>query len=582
MSFNPKSSNKELSTEEILELVDTITFEANNGQHGLKDTEMEVLKGICANKNKTYSAIKKYYDEKGIPIGGDDGGYIKEVANDTIYKYINIVAEKRGITEKIKKKNFFSYLNRHREILATSANIIVEQNSISARKAAEQNGIPAHQAIVVLRGRLTKDNNVEYGASIRVEKICAYLEKQYGLQADSENPSIEEDDVRIILRGTLKDLENLQELFRAGTLKKVCGIPVNDIQILNESLDDNIVQEICSQQKEGLQLANVNLIKRNLANVYWVGANLSNAKLSDANLNNAKLSNANLRGADLFRASLCQADLVRALMYQADLRQANLSNADLRFTQFNKTTKIDEIWMLKWKHINQKAESEDSRKGTNLSGADFTNANLSGAIFINANLSGAIFTNANLSGAIFSFANLGSADLIHVNNVKGARFRLSKGLSEDTRRYLEQQGAIFVHPVSQMLDIGSVVVVLVVYPYIICWNVVQFCWNIVGKILPYIAIAVLAYMVVVHWNSIALVIKHIPSAINEGIKYIPSAINEGIKHIPSAINEGIKHIQPNLSYFLSYVTGRFLELLIFGGGAAGAGTAYYITQRRRE
>ena len=191
--------------------------------------------------------------------------------------------------------------------------------------------------------------------------------------------------IRLIVEGSQEDIERLVSRIQLEELKELSGFPVEDIQVLNQSSDDeesdelndkwHLVQEIVNQAVEGRNLRDADLSDADLSGANLIGADLSGANLSGANLSRANLSHANLSGANLSDADLSD----------ADLRSANLSRA-------------------------------------NLSGADLIDANLSRAGLIGADLIG-----ANLSKT----------------KVEKARFSSNSGISESMKQDLIKQGAIF-------------------------------------------------------------------------------------------------------------------------------------------
>ncbi|MEH1828276.1 MAG: pentapeptide repeat-containing protein [Nostoc sp.] len=226
-----------------------------------------------------------------------------------------------------------------------------------------------------------------------------------------------EGSIRLFVEGSPEDIERLASLMNSGELKTVAGFPVEDVQVLSESSNDEsiesskkwrLVREIVSQQVKRRHLSGVDLSDADLSGVNLSGAdlsgadfsgadlgdarlmsaNLSNADLSDADLKRAFLSYANLRDADLNRAFLSDAYLIDANLMSADLSDANLSRADL---------------------------SRADLSGANLSRADLSGANLSAVNLISANLSGSYLRNARLMSADLMSANLRDADLSGVN-----------------------------------------------------------------------------------------------------------------------------------------------------------------------
>ena len=251
---------------------------------------------------------------------------------------------------------------------------------------------------------------------------------------------IKEGSIRLTVEGSQEEIDRLVSGIKSGELKEVSGFPVEDVQILSKSSEDDesnelnnkwcLVREIVTQgikdrNLSGVDLSDADLSGANLMNAKLSGADLSSADLSGANLMNAKLSGAdlsgaNLSGANLMNAKLSDADLSGAYLSGANLRSANLIGAYL---------------------------SGADLSNTNLSRADLSGANLSGANLSRANLFHANLFGADLSGANLSGANLSGADLIRADlsktKVKEARFSSNPGISESMKQDLIKQGAIF-------------------------------------------------------------------------------------------------------------------------------------------
>ncbi|MFN6572377.1 pentapeptide repeat-containing protein [Dendronalium sp. ChiSLP03b] len=280
-----------------------------------------------------------------------------------------------------------------------------------------------------------------------------------------EITDIKEGSIRLFVEGSPKDIERLVSSINSGELKTVRGFPVEDVQILSESSDDEstesdekwrLVQEIVSQTINRRRLSGVDLSDTDLSSAYLRTADLSdadlrNADLSGADLVGADLRNADLRNADLIGSYLISADLSDADLRNADLSDADLRNADLSRANIDEVTQLDSKWCLVWQIVNRQVFGRD------LSKADLKNANLSGADLIGANLIGANLSYANLIGVNLSDANLiganlSGADLIGANLsgaeltsaiVTNALFVDSEGLTENMRYDLERRGAIF-------------------------------------------------------------------------------------------------------------------------------------------
>jgi uncharacterized protein YjbI with pentapeptide repeats len=272
---------------------------------------------------------------------------------------------------------------------------------------------------------------------------------------------IKEGSIRLTVEGSPEDIDRLVSLIKSGELKEVSGFPVEDVQILSESSEDDesnelnnkwhLVREIVTQGFRHRNLSGVDLSDANLSGADLIdadlidadlsGADLSVASLSDANLNGADLSGANLSdadlsGADLSGADLSGADLTRTYLSGADLSGADLSGADLTRTYLSGANLSGAD--LTRANFNRTYLTRTYLSGANLSGAyligaDLSGANLSGANLIDANLSGAYlsvaylrvgFNRTDLSGANLSGANLSGANLSRANlsraNLSGA------------------------------------------------------------------------------------------------------------------------------------------------------------------
>jgi uncharacterized protein YjbI with pentapeptide repeats len=251
---------------------------------------------------------------------------------------------------------------------------------------------------------------------------------------------IKEGSIRLTVEGSQEDIDRLVSLIKSGELKEVSGFPVEDVQILSESSEDDesnelnnkwhLVREIVTQgiihrKLSGVDLSDADLSGANLSFADLSGADLSFADLGGADLSGANLSGANLSGADLSGADLIGADLIGADLSGADLSGTNLRIADLSGADLSGADLI----------------------GADLRSADLRSANLSGADLSGADLSGADLSGANLIGADLSGANLIGADLIDANlsktKVEKARFSSNLGISESRKQDLIKQGAIF-------------------------------------------------------------------------------------------------------------------------------------------
>src|SRR6476661_1516326 len=251
---------------------------------------------------------------------------------------------------------------------------------------------------------------------------------------------IKEGSIRLTVEGSQEDIDRLVSRIKLGQLKEVSGFPVEDVQILSESSEDDesnelnnkwcllreiVIQGITNRNLSGFDLSDADLRYANLSGANLRSADLSGADLSGANLRSADLSGADLSGADLRSADLIGAYLISAYLIGAYLIGANLSGANLSGANLSGAN----------------LRSANLRSA-DLSGADLIDANLIGANLIGADLSGADLSGANLSGA-----NLSGAGLIDTNlsktKVEKARFSSNLGFCESMKQDLIKQGAIF-------------------------------------------------------------------------------------------------------------------------------------------
>ncbi|EDX70590.1 Pentapeptide repeat protein [Coleofasciculus chthonoplastes PCC 7420] len=282
--------------------------------------------------------------------------------------------------------------------------------------------------------------------------------------------------IKLIVEGSQEDIEKLLSNFQSGEIKELNGFPVEDIQVLSESSEDEendkwrLVEDIVRQEVKNRKLSDADLSDADLSGANLGGADLSDANLSDADLSGADLSGAdlifaNLSGADLIRANLIRAnlsgaDLISANLSGADLISANLSGADLSGADLRDANLSSaDLILANLSDANLSSAdlsgadlilanlSDANLSSANWSGANLISADLSDADLREANLSGADLREANLSGADLREANLSGADLREANlsgaNVKQAKFGKNSGLTEEMKLDLERRGAIF-------------------------------------------------------------------------------------------------------------------------------------------
>jgi uncharacterized protein YjbI with pentapeptide repeats len=290
---------------------------------------------------------------------------------------------------------------------------------------------------------------------------------------------IKEGSIRLTVEGSQEDIDRLVSRIKLGELKEVSGFPVEDVQILSESSEDDERNELNNKWCLVREIVIQGITNRNLSGFDLSDADLRYANLSGANLRSADLSGADLSGANLRSADLSGAYLSGAYLIDANLMSAYLSGADLRSADLSGAYLIS-AYLIGTNLIGANLSGANLRsadlRSADLSGADLIDANLIGANLIGVNLSGANLSGANLigdrirayrihadlsganlrsadlsgadlSGANLSGADLSGADLIDANlsktKVEKARFSSNLGISESMKQDLIKQGAIF-------------------------------------------------------------------------------------------------------------------------------------------
>ena len=107
--------------------------------------------------------------------------------------------------------------------------------------------------------------------------------------------AIQKGSIRLIIKGSPEDIQRLLSDFEAENITQINGFPVQDIQILSESSEDDesseqkwrLVEEIITNPIEGRDLSGADLSDADLRNASLINANLSDADLSDADLSGA-------------------------------------------------------------------------------------------------------------------------------------------------------------------------------------------------------------------------------------------------------------------------------------------------------
>jgi uncharacterized protein YjbI with pentapeptide repeats/DNA-binding Xre family transcriptional regulator len=283
------------------------------------------------------------------------------------------------------------------------------------------------KAVIILEGDFNSINN---NLSVSLQAVLREFSGDTIKITD-----IEEGSIRLIIEGSPEDIGQLISRFNSREFTEVSGFPIQDVQILSESSDEDesnelndkwlLVQEIITQVVDGRNLRGADLSDTDLR-----GADLRGADLSDVDLSGADLSGANLIGAKLMCASLMCATLVGANLSEANLSGADLSSATLIHTNLIRANLRNATLIratlirtnLSDANLNDADLSGADLSGANLSDVDLSVANLIVANLSSANLSGANLMRANLSGANLSDATLVRATLMHADLMR-ARLR---------------------------------------------------------------------------------------------------------------------------------------------------------------
>ena len=169
--------------------------------------------------------------------------------------------------------------------------------------------------------------------------------------------------------------------------------------------------------------------RESLAGIRARGVDLTGVDLTGADLTGADLTGADLTGADLRDATLRDVSLIRADLVRADLAGADLTGAKLRASEFTFAGRdaLTEYGLefpftpadfsealgngdLTCADLSEVLMEDFRGAGTDLTGADLTEADLTGADLLSADLTG-----ANLSDAILAGAHLSCVDFTDAN-----------------------------------------------------------------------------------------------------------------------------------------------------------------------
>ncbi|NJO65542.1 MAG: pentapeptide repeat-containing protein, partial [Richelia sp. RM2_1_2] len=184
-------------------------------------------------------------------------------------------------------------------------------NSLAINEEVEINGTNRRRVIVIDKERkivkvvITLEGDINSVSNFKILELI--LRENSG--DTIKIVDITEGSIKLTIEGSKEDIERLVERIKSKKLTELNGFFIKDIQILNQSSDDDesnkvinrwsLVQQIISQKTKNRNLRGVDLSDANLIDADLIDADLIGANLSDADLSGANLSGANLSGADL-------------------------------------------------------------------------------------------------------------------------------------------------------------------------------------------------------------------------------------------------------------------------------------------
>ncbi len=291
------------------------------------------------------STVTKFFNQQPIQLDS-----FKQICKELTLNWQEVA----GITE---ESLISSQLEKQTNLSLSLEEGVVKVQTIFRQVIAVDEGSQEIIVAVTLEGDI---NSVQSDAAF----FQGHFSKKYP-GSTIKVVAIQKGSIRLIIKGSPEDIQRLLSDFEAENLTEINGFPVQNIQILSESAEDDessegkwrLVKEIITNpiEKRHLRgtdlsdadLRNANLIKANLSGADLSGADLRSADLSGAdligaNLIGADLSGANLSGADLSGANLIVANLIGANLSGADLSGADLSGANVENTQFTNNQGISE------------------------------------------------------------------------------------------------------------------------------------------------------------------------------------------------------------------------------------------------
>jgi len=202
---------------------------------------------------------------------------------------------------------------------------IAEDKQITERfsKAIEQLGsdkIEVRLGAIYTLERIAKDSPKDYWTIMEV--LTAFV--RHNAAVEDEELSVEE--LQNVPRIPLDIQESLTVIGRREHKEQEKNLlNLSNINIIGANLSG---ANLSGTNLAGANLAGANLSETNLAGAKLAEANLAEANLKDANLKDTNLFKVNLKDANLFRGNLS-----RAILFKADFCGANLSKTNLQGTK---------------------------------------------------------------------------------------------------------------------------------------------------------------------------------------------------------------------------------------------------------
>lgn len=206
------------------------------------------------------------------------------------------------------------------------------------------------------------------------------------------------------LSGTALENVDFSEAYLADADLSEAGLNYSSSDMQLMSVEPS-VERIVSADFSRAHLQDADLTKVFLPAADFSEARLGKANLAEANLREADVSNAGLNEANLSNAGLDSADFSGAHVSEAVLSEGDFTDADFSGAD------LSECKVVRATFEGANFQSATLPTGTQLAGADLTEANLVEGDFRDQDLSGAQLPKANLTDADLSGTDLSEANL---------------------------------------------------------------------------------------------------------------------------------------------------------------------------